>query len=388
MEAHKLRSVMYRLAVVVAVIMLLQNPVLGATDECVYSGIINLGDSNSDTGGLSAAFGQAPYPHGETFFHAPVGRLCDGRLIIDFIAESLGLPYLNAFLDAVGSNFTHGVNFATAGSSILPQTRTLKQSGFSPISLDVQWAQFNDFHRRTQIFRQKESIFQELLPKPELFSSALYTIDIGQNDLTSALFLNKSTDQVKAAVPEMMDQFKNIVKNVYGQGGRSFWIHNTGPVGCLAYVLVRLPVKAAQLDHFGCATPFNDLAQHFNSKLKEAVVQLRKDLPLAAFTYVDVYSVKYNLFTQTKRLGFKESLKTCCGFGRKLNYNKDVVCGATKKVHGKEVLVAKACKDPLVWINWDGVHYTEAANKYVFDQIVGGSFSDPPIPVKLACHRH
>ena len=76
---------MYGLAVVVPVIMLLQNLVLGATDECVYSGIINLGDSNSDTGGLSATFGRAPYPHGETFFHAPVGRLCDGRLIIDFI---------------------------------------------------------------------------------------------------------------------------------------------------------------------------------------------------------------------------------------------------------------------------------------------------------------
>ena len=97
-----------------------------------------------------------------------------------------------------------------------------------------------------------------------------------------------------------------------------------------------------------------------------------------------LFATMYNM----KFSGFKESLKTCCGYGGKLNYDKDVVCGATKKVKGKEVLVAKACKDPSVWINWDGVHYTEAANKYVFDQIVGGSFSDPPIPVKLACHRH
>ena len=57
-----------------------------------------------------------------------------------------------------------------------------------------------------------ESIFQELLPKPELFSRALYTIDIGQNDLTSSLFPNKSTDQVQAVIPVIMDQFKNIVK--------------------------------------------------------------------------------------------------------------------------------------------------------------------------------
>ena len=95
MEAHKLRSVMYGLAVVVPVIMLLQNLVLGATDECVYSGIINLGDSNSDTGGLSAAFGQAQSPHGESFFHAPAGRYCDGRLVVDFIGTLLLLLLFN-----------------------------------------------------------------------------------------------------------------------------------------------------------------------------------------------------------------------------------------------------------------------------------------------------
>ena len=41
---------------------------------------------------------------------------------------------------------------------------------------------------------------------------------------------------------------------------------------------------------------YNDVAQYFNHKLKEAIVQLRKDLPSAAFTYVDVYFVKYSLF--------------------------------------------------------------------------------------------
>uniref|UniRef100_A0A7N2M254 GDSL esterase/lipase n=1 Tax=Quercus lobata TaxID=97700 RepID=A0A7N2M254_QUELO len=86
--------------------------------------------------------------------------------------------------------------------------------------------------------------------------------------------------------------------------------------------------------------------------------------------------------------GFKESLRACCGHGGKYNYNMHIGCGGKIKVHGKEVLVGKACEDPSVWINWDGVHYTEAANKWVFDQIVGGSFSDPPIPLKLACHRH
>lgn len=91
MEPHGLRLVMYGLAVVVAsAILLLQNPVVASTThECDFGGIFNFGDSNSDTGGLSAAFGQAQSPHGESFFHGPAGRYCDGRLVVDFIGTPL-----------------------------------------------------------------------------------------------------------------------------------------------------------------------------------------------------------------------------------------------------------------------------------------------------------
>ena len=46
--------------------------------------------------------------------------------------------------------------------------------------------------------------------------------------------------------------------------------------------------KNATLDNAGCAIPHNEVAQFFNRELKAAVVQLRKELPLAAITYVDV----------------------------------------------------------------------------------------------------
>nr|DAD30772.1 TPA_asm: hypothetical protein HUJ06_009623 [Nelumbo nucifera] len=353
---------------------------------CEFPAIFNFGDSNSDTGGLSAAFGQASPPAGETYFHTPAGRYSDGRLVIDFIAESVGLPYLSAYLDSVGSNFTHGANFATAGSTIRPQNTTLSQSGFSPFSLNVQYYQFHDFHQRSQVARTRE-VFQKLLPKAEDFSRALYALDIGQNDLTAGYFLNMSTDQVRAYIPDVLGQFSTIIKYIYDQGGRSFWIHNTGPVGCLPYILDRLLVRAPEVDKAGCATPYNEVAQYFNIKLKETVVQLRNQLPLAAITYVDVYSVKYSLISQATKHGFKHSLSACCGHGGKYNYNRNVGCGGKVSMHGKQILLGRSCNDPSVWINWDGVHYTEAANKWVFQQIVDGSFSDPPIPLKFACHR-
>ncbi|ONI30360.1 hypothetical protein PRUPE_1G246600 [Prunus persica] len=355
--------------------------------SCSFPAMFNFGDSNSDTGGLSAAFGQAPYPNGETYFRTPSGRYSDGRLLIDFIAESLRLPHLSAFLDSVGSNFSHGANFATAGSTIRPPNTTISQIGVSPISLDVQLVQFLDFRTRSQIYQKKGEVFGKLLPKKEYFSQALYTFDIGQNDLTAGYKLNLTTEQVKAYVPDVLSQLSHAIKIVDEQGGRSYWIHNTGPLGCLPYVLDRFLVNPAQIDKYGCADQFNEVAQYFNQRLKEALLHLKKDLPLAAITYVDVYSVKRTLITQTKTYGFGNPLIACCGHGGKYNYNRYAKCGTKKTINGIETVIAKSCNDPTVQINWDGVHYTEAANKWIFQQIVKGSFSDPPNPLKMACRR-
>lgn len=50
-----------------------------------YTAIYNFGDSNSDTGGIAAAFYPPAPPCGATYFHRPAGRASDGRLVIDFI---------------------------------------------------------------------------------------------------------------------------------------------------------------------------------------------------------------------------------------------------------------------------------------------------------------
>lgn len=55
--------------------------------QCEFPAIYNFGDSNSDTGGIAAAFQPMPSPYGQSFFHKPAGRCSDGRLIIDFIGD-------------------------------------------------------------------------------------------------------------------------------------------------------------------------------------------------------------------------------------------------------------------------------------------------------------
>ncbi|GJU61193.1 GDSL esterase/lipase-like protein [Tanacetum coccineum] len=303
-------------------------------------------------------------------------------------AEGLGLPYLDAFLDSMGTNFSHGVNFAMAGSTIRKQNTTIFQKGgYSPIPLQFQSVEFTNFLNKSQMIREKGDVFKQLFPAKDKFSSALYTFDIGQNDLTAGYDLDMTTEQVKAYVPDLISQFTTTIKNVYAGGGRAFWIHNTGPIGCLAYILDTRVISAAQMDEYGCAAPYNDVSQYFNQKLKEAVIQLRKEYPLAAITYVDIYAVKYSLIAQAEKLGFGDPFLVCCGHGGRYNFDNAKRCGSTEKVNGKKILIANSCEDPSSRIIWDGIHYTEAANKWIYDQIVDGAFSDPPVPLKMACHK-
>ncbi|XP_059659099.1 GDSL esterase/lipase At3g26430-like, partial [Cornus florida] len=170
-----------------------------------------------------------------------------------YLAQRLRLPYLSAYLDSVGSNFTHGANFTTAGSTIRPKNTSLHQGGFSPTSLNVRLHQYNDFQHGSQIFR----VFEGLLPMGEDFSRVLYMFDIGQNDPSACYFLNMTMNQVRAYVLDVLDQFKIIIKDVYAHRGRSYWIHNMVPMGCLQYALNRL-IRVDQVDKCGRATPFNE----------------------------------------------------------------------------------------------------------------------------------
>lgn len=80
-------------------------------------------------------------------------------------------------------------------------------------------------------------------------------------------------------------------------------------------------------------------------------------------------------------------MKACCGHGGKYNYDKNKGCGFSIAVNGTQALVGKSCPDPSLYVSWDGVHYTQAANQWVFNQIASGAYSDPPLPVNMACHN-
>ncbi|KAI8017005.1 GDSL esterase/lipase [Camellia lanceoleosa] len=327
-----------------------------ALKSCRFPAIYNFGDSNSDTGGFSSAFTETKSPNGMTFFRKPSGRLCDGRLIIDFIAENLKLLFLNAYLDSIGTSYRQGANFAVAGSSIV------KDGGYTPLHLDFQVLQFIQFKKCTTALynqltnngKKKISPCNRNLPLPNHFSEALYTVDIGQNDLSFAL--KNYPGKLQETIPDSITMFTQAIHKLYKEGARFFWVHNTGPLGCLPFYLNVLPANSGNLlDQSGCVKRTNEIAQEYNRQLKDRVSQLKANLSDATFTYVDVYSAKYALISNAKNLGFDDIKKF---------YSP---CGMTEIVNGT---VLGKCNDPSKLISWDTVHYSEAANLILSKQII------------------
>ncbi|KAI5447824.1 hypothetical protein KIW84_015323 [Lathyrus oleraceus] len=121
--------------------------------ECSsYSSIFSFGDSMADTGNLFYSI-QDPSltclvpPYGQTYFHHVSGRCSDGRLIIDFIAESLGIPMVKPYLGIKNgvledSAAKDGANFAVIGATALDElidlgAHTLMVPGNFPIGCNV-----------------------------------------------------------------------------------------------------------------------------------------------------------------------------------------------------------------------------------------------------------
>ncbi|KAK8996077.1 hypothetical protein V6N11_076326 [Hibiscus sabdariffa] len=346
--------------------------------SCGFPAIYNFGDSNSDTGGISAALNEILPPNGETFFGHPAGRASDGRLIVDFIAENLKLPYLSAYLDSVGTNFRHGANFATGGSSVRPP-------GFSPFNLGIQISQFIQFKARTTALYNQLSLNRRIplsisnIPRPAEFSQALYTFDIGQNDLGHG-FQTMSEKQVLDSIPHIIGDLSKAIHQLYREGARFFWIHNTGPLGCLPYNVI-YGKKPGNIDKNGCVKSQNEAAMEFNRQLKDKISWLRTQLPFAKFTYVDVYSAKYALISNAKNLGFVDPFNFCCGSF----YVYHINCGKKATVNG--TVYGNPCEHPSKHVSWDGIHYSQAANMLVSDRICNGSLSDPPVSIQDACNH-
>ncbi|KAL9168256.1 hypothetical protein ABFS82_04G004000 [Erythranthe guttata] len=341
-----------------------------ASHGCRNPVIFNFGDSNSDTGGFAAAMGyEFGYPYGRSFFHRSTGRLSDGRLVIDFLCENLKTNYLTPYLESLGPDFTNGANFAAGGATTLPRN--------VPFNLNVQLLQFTRFHNHSL---QLHSKGLKKVIRDKDFRKALYTIDIGQFDLWVALNSFSYAEAIEK-IPSFISEIRDAILAIYRLGGRKFWIHNTGPLGCLPAELATRKTNVTDLDQYGCIKSLNEGAKAFNAKLNHLCQELRIQINDSTVVYVDIYSIKYNLIANSTHYGFENPLTVCCGYGG-APYNFDHYIKCRDIIKG-----ANLCEQRSPRINWDGTHYSEPANAFVASEILSTKYSTPRLKFNFFCNK-
>eukprot|EP00253_Pinus_taeda_P017048 PITA_17048 len=347
--------------------------------RCNFPAIFNFGDSTSDTGAIHFSF---PYheaaenlPYGQTFFGRPVYRYSDGRLSIDFFATALGLPYLSPYMQSVGSNYWQGANFAASGA-----TANDINSFIAPISLVVQINQFKVFKQQVTSGTSGAKIS---LPRANAFEKGIYMIEIGGNDFSYGYKnLNLSPSQLKESLlPNVTRSVTAAVQELYNEGARTILVKNVGPQGCQPFWLSLAP---NDFDKNGCSISFNDAVQYYNNLLRQSLSNLRTQLSGANIIYVDNYNMVLDLIANPSTYGFNQTTRACCGVGGNYNYDATIWCGSTGIINGN-VVKAEACADPASYIIWDGVHWTDHANRLLTQAILGGKYFEPAFSIGSQC---
>ncbi|XP_021901288.1 acetylajmalan esterase-like isoform X4 [Carica papaya] len=310
--------------------------------DCKFEAIYQLGDSIADTGNLIrenflTLFARLPY--GESFFKPGTGRCSNGLLMIDFIAQSAGLPLLEPYLDK-SSTFDHGVNFAVAGATALPTKVLAKRWIFSlftksSLNRQVDWMD-NHF---SQICENTQDCGKKI-------SNSLFMVgEIGGNDYNYALLEGHSVDE-----------------KVIGYGATRIVVSGNFPIGCVPIYLTSFETNdKTAYDDLHCLKELNDLAAYHNQLLQHAIEELGNENTIM---YGDYYNAYQRILRNASSMGFDPTVthKSCCGSGGDYNFNFLQICGLP---------FVPVCSNPDVYVSFDGVHSTQKTYSYIAEWLIG-----------------
>ncbi|KAL5717750.1 hypothetical protein ACHQM5_010718 [Ranunculus cassubicifolius] len=301
--------------------------------------IIVFGDSTVDPGNnnfIPTIVKSNFPPYGRDFYHGkPTGRFCNGRLVIDFLAEGFGIkPYVPAYLDpAYGiKDFATGVSFASAGTGYDNLT------SFT-VSVIPMWKELEYF----KLFKRDLVTFMGENNAKKRLNDALFMISLGTNDFILNYYLLPAGRKIHYTVDEYSDYLIHIaekfVLEIYRLGARKISLVGLPPVGCLP--LIR------SINGGACREDCNNLARRFDEKLKVVIAKLSKELNGIKLLFTDVFTPALHVINNAQAYGFDSVGVACCGTGTiELSY----LCNANNPL---------TCIDASKYVFWDSVHPTE-----------------------------
>ncbi|KAG6541967.1 hypothetical protein Mapa_016604 [Marchantia paleacea] len=361
-----------------------------AEERSCFPAIFSFGSSVADTGTdvLTRTNSNADsLPYGMTYFKASSKRWSDGRLLIDFWAQVLRLPFLQPSIKVVGSSFLQGANFAAAGATAANSTGGAN----SPFYLAVQLHQFIKFRRAVvaetqpdlQLTSTNPQICTVPLPLESYFRDALYVIDSGGNDILAWFITKLPYDEMEKRIPEVSAAILHVVEGLYKEGARNILVQDVYPVGCLAKALTVYVLnygEQARPDSSGCSPFLNSVTQLHNAFLKREIAALAEKRPDLSIAFVDTYTTRFDMMTNPSKYGFTEGIRPCCGIGGGYNYDPKRSCATSYTADGEHIQV-QACANVSKHVVWDGVHFTERANQILMNALLSGLYFHPSFQI-------
>ncbi|XP_073065516.1 GDSL esterase/lipase At1g28570-like isoform X2 [Primulina eburnea] len=267
-----------------------------STSGC-FESIISFGDSLADTGNRLRLGGSnvsslpcSRLPYGETFFHHPTGRYSNGRLVVDFIAESLGLPLVEPYVGGLNPIFGKGVNFAVAGATVLDH-EYLEKMGIYPetnASLGVQMAWFKQFLATLED------------GKRFVRNSLILLGEIGGNDYNVPLVMKMgmNLETLRSLAPAVVNYIGLTLQELIKLGARRVLVPGNFPIGCFpVFLTAYFSDEENYLDpETGCINWLNELSTYHNQLLHKELNRIQKLYPRTSIIYVDYYNALLKIY--------------------------------------------------------------------------------------------
>ncbi len=298
-----------------------------------FSSVYAFGDSLSDAGNLFIASGQP----GSPIAHQPLapysqGRFTNGNTWVQDLSLLLGNGPLTPSL-AGGNDFAYGG--ARTGSIAATPTNPYSYTQ-TAIDLPSQLLQFNVVHATAP-------------------SSALYTLDIGNNDLISvigAVLTNQITlAQAGEVVAKAAQNAASFVTALHAEGATRLLLFNLTDLGATPL--------------FSAAGPLaTSLAASFNADLSADLTPV--EASGLAVTTLDTFSLLDAAIANPGKFGFS-NVTVPCWTGTTTNPNSGTLCSPTASGQDQ-------------YLFWDTLHPTEAGHLLVADQ----ALADLPEPSGIA----
>ncbi|CAN6311258.1 unnamed protein product [Urochloa humidicola] len=178
--------------------------------------------------------------------------------------------------------------------------------------------------------------------------------------------MDHSVDVAASLEPHIIDTIRLALTAMVSAGARTVVVTGMLPLGCEPQLLALFPFPSGDYDPAtGCIARFNELAELHNRKLERMLGELRRSHPGRLFLYIDIYRPVIRAVESPASYGFGDKpLAACCGGGgNPYNFDLTAFCGTPGSA---------ACADPSEYVSWDGVHFTEAANRLIARAVLGG----------------